>query len=221
MEILRDLETNPIPFEEEERRHTRRLVIGTLVAVLITAVLLGGFAVGLLLYKRHNQEAALASAGDSKRRVALPPKVEVFVDAATIKEKETLLGGSVHNISNEPLRNLMIELEFKRRVTLDKVKSVGAQGGEMETRAIPLDVSELMPGASGRYAITVSAKDYVTASLIRVVAGDNRAEVPFKTLAGTPRPLETPAPGKTIVVKRPVPRGERFINTPDKPERVP
>ena len=109
------IETAPLPLEEEERRHTRRLAIGTLIAVLITAVLLGGFAVGLLLYKRHNQQVALATAGDSKKRIALPPKVEVFVDAATNQEKDTLLGGSVHNISNEPMRNLMIEMEFKRR----------------------------------------------------------------------------------------------------------
>lgn len=219
MEILKDLETAPLPLDEEERRHTQRLVVGVLVAVVITAVLLGGFAAGLFLYKRHNQDVARNAAGDVKTRSA--PKIEIFVDEATLKGSETMLGGTVHNISNDALRNLVVELELKRRFTVDKNKPGQPQGGGMETKSVPLDVIELAPGANGRYSITLSAKDYLTASLVRAVAGDNRAEVPFKTLPGTPRPMETPPSGKTIIVKRPVPRGEQFINTPDKPERVP
>lgn len=216
MELLKELETAPIPIEEEERRHTRRLVAGVLCALIVAGLLLGGY-----LYVRKRFGGAGSSAPVAKARVAGPPKVEIFVDEATLKDKDTLLGGTVHNISNETYRNLLVELELKHRLILDKGKFVEPPGGGLETRAVPLDVPELAPGASARYAITLSAKDYITASLVRVVAGDNRAEVPFKTLPGTPRPLETPAPGKTIMVKRPASRGDQFINTPDKPERVP
>jgi hypothetical protein len=216
MQILKELETAPIPIEEEERRHTRRLIAGVLCALIIAGLLLGGY-----LYVRKRLGGASTSAASAKAKVARPPKVEIFVDEATLKDKDTLLGGTVHNISNETYRNLMIELELQRRLVFDKGKFVEPPGGRVETKAVPLEVSELGPGASARYAITLSAKDYITASLVRVVAGDNHAEVPFKTLPGTPRPLETPVPGKTIVVKRPVPSGEQFINTPDKPERVP
>jgi len=215
MQILKELETAPIPIEEEERRHTRRLVAGVLCALLVAGLLLGGY---LYLRKRHGGEVAT----EPRPKVAVPPKLEIFVDEATLKDKETLLGGTVHNISKEPFRNLVIELELKRRIVADnKGKPVIPQGGLMETRAVPVDVPELAPDARGRYAITLSAKDYSTARVLRVIAGDNRAEVPFKTLAGTPRPLETPLPGKTIIVNRPAPRGEQFINSPDKPVRIP
>ena len=216
MQILKELETAPLPIEEEERRHTRRLVAGVLCALVLAGLLLGGY-----LYVRKRLGGTSSSAADAKAKVAAPPRVEIFVDEATLRDKDTLLGGTVHNISNETYRNLVVELQLKRRLVLEKGKFVEPPGGGVETRAVPLDVPELAPGASGRYAITLSAKDYITASLVRVVAGDNRAEVPFKTLPGAPRPLETPIPGKTIIVKRPVPRGEQFINSPDKPERIP
>jgi len=205
MQILNQLETEPIPIEEEERRHTRRLLVGILCALLLTGIVLGGF---LVLRKHH--ERRIAAAVDAEKTKKAAPKVEVFVDDATLDGKKTALGGTIHNISNESLRNLSVELQLRRRV-----------GGGTETRAVTPDPTEVAPDGKARYTVELLAQDYMTAQLLRIVAGDNRTEVPFRALPGAPRPpMETPA-AKTIILKRPAPKGDEFINTPKNPGRVP
>jgi hypothetical protein len=105
MQILNQLETEPIPIEEEERRHTRRLLIGILCALVLTGSVLGGY---LFLRKRHERQVAAAAAAEKVEKAT--PKVEVLVDEATTEGKKSLLGGTVHNISNESLRNVAVEL---------------------------------------------------------------------------------------------------------------
>ena len=193
------------PFEEEERSHGRRLLVGILCALLLTGALFGGY---MFLRKRHERQ--LAAAADAAKTKALAPRVEVFVDDPTMDGKKTLLGGTLHNISGEALRNLSVELELRQR-----------RGGGLETRTITPEQTELAPDAKARYAVELLVSDYSSARLVRIVGGDNHAEVPFKALPGAPRPpMETPA-GKTVIVNRPARRGEEFINTPNTPGRVP
>ncbi|HVS80166.1 MAG TPA: hypothetical protein VHE60_00360 [Pyrinomonadaceae bacterium] len=193
------------PIEEEERRHGRRLVVGILCALLVTSGLFGGY---MFLRKRHERQ--LAAAAEATRTKALAPRVEVFVDDPTLDGKKTLLGGTLHNISNEALRNLAVELELRRRTS-----------GRLETKSITPEQTDLAPDAQARYGVELLVSDYISARLIRIVAGDNRAEVPFKARPGAPRPpMEAPA-AKTVIVNRPAPRGEQFINTPNTPGRVP
>ena len=205
MQTLSQLHDDSLPLEEEERRHGRRLVVGILCALLVTSGLLGGY---MFLRKRHERQ--LAAAAEATRTKALAPRVEVFVDDPTLDGKKTLLGGTLHNISNEALRNLSVELELRRRTS-----------GRLETKSITPEQTELAPDAQARYGVELPVSDYITARLVRIVAGDNRADVPFKARPGTPRPpMEAPA-AKTVIVNRPVPRGEQFINTPKNPGRVP
>ena len=195
----------PLELEEEERRHGRRLLVGILCALILTGALFGGY---MFLRKRHERQ--LAAAAEATRTKARAPRVEVFVDEPTMDGKKTMLGGTLHNISGEALRNLSIELELRQR-----------KGGQLETRTIPPEQTELEPDAKARYTVDLLVSDYSSARLVRIVGGDNRAEVPFKALPGTPRPpMEAPA-SKTVIVNRPVPRGEQFINTPNNPGRVP
>lgn len=205
MEFLNQLEADPLPIEDEERRHNRRLFIGLICALLLTGIVLGGY---LYLRKRHERDVAAAI--ESAKAKALAPKVEVLVDDATLNGKQTVLGGTIHNISNEPLRNISVELELKRRV-----------GGGLEIRAVTPDHTELAPDGRARYGLELLAQDYSTARLLGIVAGENRHEVPFKALPGAPRPPLPPPAGKTVIVNRPSPRGGEFINTPNNPVRVP
>jgi hypothetical protein len=204
MQILNQLETEPIPLEEEEKRHTRRLLVGVLCALILTGSVFGGY---LYLRKRHERQLAAAIALENQKAA---PKVEVLVDDATINGKKSLLAGTIHNISNEPLRNVAVELQLRRRT-----------GGGVETRTVTPESTELAPDGKTRYSVEVPVQDYISATFLRVVGGDNRSAIPFKALPGAPRPpMDAPA-SKTVVVSRPAPRGDEFINTEKNPGRVP
>jgi hypothetical protein len=207
MQILNDLETGALPIAEEEKRHSRRLVVGVLCALLLTGSVFGGY---VYLRKRHERQVATAAhALEVQKRVT---RVEVFVDEATVNGKTTLLGGTIHNISSEPLHNVSVELQLRRRA-----------GGGVETRSVTPDQTDLPPDAKARYTLELPVQNYISATFFRVIAGDDHAEVAFKALPGTARPpMDPPAP-KTILVGRPARRGggEEFINTPNTPGKVP
>ena len=205
MQILNQLETEPIPIEEEERRHSRRLLVGFLCALLLTGTVLGGY---LYLVKRHERQVAAALDVETRKKAAA--KVEVFVDEATANGKTTVLGGTIHNISNEPLHNLAVELQLRRRI-----------GGGVETRTVVPDTTDLPPDGRARYTLELPVQNYISATFLRVIAGEDHAEVAFKALPGAPRPpMPDPAP-KSIIVGRPAPKGGEFINTPNNPGKVP
>ena len=205
MQTLSQLHDDSLPFEEEEKRHGRRLLVGILCALLLTGAIFGGY---LLLRKRHERQ--LAAAAELTRTKALAPRIEVFVDEPTMDGKKTLLGGTLHNISGEALRNLSIDLELRQR-----------KGGGLEIRTLTPDQTELGPDAKARYTVELQVTDYSSARLVRIVGGDTSAAVPFRALPGTPRPpMEAPS-AKTVIVNRPARHGEEFINTPNNPVRVP
>ena len=205
MQILNQLETEPIPIEEEEQRHTRRLIIGFLCALILTGSVLGGY---LYLRKRHEGQVAAAAAAEKIEKEK--PRVEVLVDEATIDGKKSVLSGTIHNISNETLRNVAVELQLRRR-----------NGSTVETRVVMPQVTELAADAKTRYSLEVSVQDYSSATFSRVLAGDAHLAIAFKALPGAERP-PLPAPAsKTIVVSRPAPRSDEFLNTEKNPGRVP
>lgn len=204
MQFLNQLEAEPLPLEEEEKRHTRRLLVGVLCAVVLTAVVLGGY---LWLRKRHERQLAATVTVENQRKA---PKVEVLVDDTTVEGKKAFLGGTLHNISNETLRGIAIELQLRRRV-----------GGGVETRTVVPALTELAPDARTRYALEIPSQDYISSTFLRVVAGENRAAIPFKALPGAARPPLDPPASKTVTVNRPKPKGDEFINTPSNPGKVP
>jgi hypothetical protein len=204
MQFLNQLETEPLPLEEEEQRHTRRLLVGLLCALLLTAAVLGGY---LWLRKRHERQVAAATQVEEQRKAA---KVEVFVDESTVANKKAFLGGTIHNISNETLRGIAVELQLRRRI-----------GGGVETRTVVPEASDLPPDAKTRYTLELPSQDYISATFLRVVSGENRAAVPFKALEGAPRPPLAPPATKTVTVSRPTPKGEQFLNTEKNPGKVP
>jgi len=205
MNILNQLETEPIPIDEEEKRRTKRLLIGILCAVLLTGAVLGGY---IGLRKRHERQVAAAAEAEIKRQA---PRVEVFVDDALVNGKTTTLGGTVHNISAENLQNIAVELQLRRRV-----------GAGLDTKVVELETPDLAPDARAHYSIQVATEDYISATFSHVVSGADRAAVPFKALPGNPRPpLDAPGSKTIIVDKRNPGKGDEFINTPNNPGRVP
>jgi hypothetical protein len=205
MQTLNQLETEPLPIEEEEQRHTRRLAVGILCALVITGLVLGGY---LFLVKRHERQVAAAAAAENVGKEK--PKVEVAVDEATTQGKKSVLSGTIHNISNQTLSNVAVELQLRRR-----------SGGATEARVVTPESSELAPDASTRYRLELPVQDYVSATFSRVLTGDTHVAVAFKAVPGVERPpLPTPS-AKTIVVGRPAPRDGEFLNDEKNPARVP
>ena len=204
MQTLNQLETEPLPLEEEEQRHTRRLLVGVLCALVLTGLVLGGY---LFLMKRHERQVAAAAAAENVEKEKA--KVEVAVDEATTQGKKSVLGGTIHNISNQTLSNVAVELQLRRR-----------SGGATEARVVIPESSELAPDARTRYRLELPVQDYVSATFSRVLTGDAHVAIAFKAMPGAERP-PLPSPVKTIVVGRPAPRDGEFLNDEKNPARVP
>jgi hypothetical protein len=206
MQTLNQLETQPLPIEEEENRHTRRLLVGMLCALLLTGSVCGGY---LYLRKRHERQVAAAAAAEKIEKEKA--KVEVAVDEARTEGKKSILGGTIHNISSDTLHNLAVELQLRRRT-----------GGSTEAHIVTPDSTELAPDATTRYRLELPQGEYNSATFARVVTGDAHLAVAFKAIPGAERPPLPPMPaGKTIIVARPAPKDGEFINTEQNPGKVP
>lgn len=205
MDILNQLETQPIPLEEEEKRHTKRLLVGIVCAVVVTGLVLGGY---LYLRKRHERQVAAAQTLEVKKN---SPKVEVLVDDAVVKGQTTTLSGTVHNISTEPLHNIAVELALRRRA-----------GSGIESKFVATDAAEIPPDGRARYIVEVVTADYSSSTFVRVVAGSDRTPLAFRAMPGAPAPpMESPG-SKTVVVDKPRSgKRDEFINTPNNPGRIP
>jgi len=206
MQTLNQLETEPLPIEEEESRHTRRLLVGVLCALLLTGSVCGGY---LFLRKRHERQLATAEAAAKIEKEKA--KVEVAVDEARTEGKKSILSGTIHNISNDTLHNLAVELQLRRRT-----------GGSTEARIVIPESTDLAPDAKTHYRLEVPVQDYNSATFARVVSGDAHLAVAFKAVPGAERPPLPAVPaGRTIVVARPAPKDGEFLNSEQNPGKVP
>ena len=206
MQTLNQLETEPLPIAEEERRHTRRLLVGMLCALILTGSVCGGY---LYLRKRHERQVAAAAAAEKIEKEKA--KIEVAVDQARTEGKKSILSGTIHNISNETLHNIAVELQLRRR-----------SGGATESRVVMPESIDLAPDARTRYRLEVPVQDYNSVTFSRVVLGDAHLAVAFRAIPGAERPPLPPVPaGKTIIIPRPAPKEGEFLNTEKNPGKVP
>jgi hypothetical protein len=206
MQTLNQLETEPLPIEEEERRHTKRLAVGMLCALLLTGSVCGGY-----FYLRKRHERQLAATAEAQKIEKEKPKIEVAVDEARTEGKKSILGGTIHNISNDTIHNVAIELQLRRRT-----------GGTTEARIVIPESTELAPDAKTSYKIEVPVQDYGSATFARVVTSDTHLAIAYRAMPGVARPPLPAVPaGKTIVIPRPAPKDGEFLNTEKNPGKVP
>jgi hypothetical protein len=199
-----------IHLETEAKRSPITLIAAVVCALAITGGLFAGY---LYLRRRHaeNEIARQQAQTTPAAKPTGPPLLQVYEDDALIKGSQALIGGTVVNISADNLTDLTVELELYQR-----------KGGNKETRSLPVTPKDLTPQQQGRYTLTVS-RDYSYARLVRIKSSARPADIVFKSAQGAQRPPEPPPQSKTVIVPRPTPRKgeEEFINTPDKPARVP
>jgi len=192
---------------EEKGSFGRKLIAG-LLALVFTAAVLSGY---LYFRNRHLRQNLSAS----QPRAALtnapkgPVKAQILMDEALLKGGQTIIGGSVKNISQATLSGLVVELELKRRT-----------GGTSERKTVPLTPAQLEPNQEGRYSLKLPAQHFSAVRLMNLTSEPNATPLAFTTGVGQKRPLEKIEP-KVVVVPRPPSKGGEFLNSPDNPARVP
>src|SRR5947207_7979572 len=134
-----------------EARQSRSIIlVGVLAAVVVTAVVFFGYST---LRKRHQQgvlaaqQVPVATTNEPKG----PPKVQILVDDALTKGDQSLLGGTVKNISEETLNDLTINLELIRR-----------KDGGTDKVSATVEPKQLSPQQEGHYSLQLHAADYVS-----------------------------------------------------------
>src|SRR5712692_10072975 len=155
MQILNQPEPTTFSGESVEPGSTGRLMVGFLCAVLASGGILGGY-----LYLRHRHSLEMERKAAEMTQPIVPPKIEARVDDAMVNGHDIRLGGTIQNISNDPLPGVSVQLELRRR-----------SNGGLETRTASLEPADLAPNETGRYSLTVSARDYSTARLSKIEAG--------------------------------------------------
>ena len=176
-------------------------------ALLVTAALLGGY---FFVRTRFAQNRAVVPAPAENTRTTPkgPAKVQILVDEPFIKNRESVIGGTVRNISTEELPSLEVVLALRTR-----------RDGQVEERLVPVEPPQLAPNQDGRYEIRLRAQEYGGVKLVGIKSGS--VLISYSTAEGRRRPVEV-TPSKSVTLQRPAPRGgEEFLNTPDNPGRVP
>ena len=192
----------------EEKGSTGRKLLAGLLALVFTGAVLAGY---LYFRNRHTRQSLSASQPRAAATTAPkgPAKAHILVDDALLKGGQTIIGGTVKNISQETLSGLAVDLELKRRT-----------GGTAERMTVTLTPPQLEPNQEANYSLKVPAKDFSGVRLLSLTSMPNATQLAFTTAPGQKRPLEKIEP-KIVVVPRPPSRGGEFLNSPDNPARVP
>ena len=182
-------------------------LIAALSALAVTGLVLGGYA-----YLRHRHASQALSVASSERvpsKTKPTPQAHILVDEARLKGGQSILGGTVRNISAESLNGVEVELELRRR-----------RDGAVEHVTVPLDPSVLAPQQEGRYELKLLPQDYSSGRVFGLRRSTSGEALAYTTALGQKRAPERFEPKPVIVPKRSSNSGE-FLNSPNNPVRVP
>jgi hypothetical protein len=214
MNTLGSLNKTGRDFERPEIEQTRRPLAS--IAAIICLVIIGLSALSYFLFFRQPAPSPVSTGQQAKAATAATStEAQIFEDEPSLKDTQAVVGGTVRNISQEPLNNLSLELELKRR-----------SDGSTEVRTVEVKPGNLAPGEEGKYSLALPRQEFSGTQIKHLKSAARAAFIAFKTAPGARRPRELPnePPTRTVNVPAPKPRsttGEDFINTPDAPTRVP
>ncbi len=208
---INDPAPEPHLFEGGEPSSSKWVKFGAILCALaVTVALFFGYR-----FFRARQLARVRAAQQTEQaaKIAAPPEAQIFEDEARLKGSQALITGTVRNISDKRLEAISLEMELKRR----------SNPQASERRQVAVEPGSLAPGEEGRYSLSLSPAEW-SGARVSTLKSEGRSEpIAFKTSVGARRPPERLPQGspKVVVVPRPRPKGEEFINTPDNPVRVP
>lgn len=190
----------------EEKTSFGRKFIAGLLALVFTVAVLSGY---LYFRYRHANDVSEAQRREALANVPRGPiKAHILMDEAISKGGQTIIGGTVKNISPERLSGLAVELELKSRA-----------GRNVERITLPLTPAELEQNQEGKYSVKLP-QNFGAVRLVSLISEPNATQLAFTTGIGQKRPFEKIEP-KVVVVPRPRSKGGEFLNSPDNPARVP
>lgn len=192
---------------EQEHDSNRRLLLGIVCAVAVTALLVAGYA---YIRRSHTQRilAEITPPSVANSGPKGPPLAHVVIDEPTIEKGFTVIGGVVKNTSDHQLSSVSVVIELRRR-----------KDGGIEEQALTVTPEVLQPNEEGVYSMKAHAQDFASIRLAGLKADPQSRDIVYTSAQGKKRPPERLEP-RTVIVKRPGRPGE-FINTPDTPGRVP
>lgn len=193
----------------EEKSSKGRKLVAVFCALAVTAIVFAGYA---YLRKRTAQQRLAATAAQAPLTSGIPKgpaKAHILVDEALLKGGQTIIGGTVRNISAEKLSEITVALELRRR-----------KDGSVEQTSAAVEPRDLEPDQEGRYVLKLPAQQYISVRLVGLKGGPDSTLVAYTTGSGQKRPPEKIEP-KVVTVPRSGSRGGEFLNSPDKPARVP
>ena len=191
---------------EQEHDTKRRLLLGIVCAVAVTALLVAGYA----YIRRYHAQRILAENQPPPVTVSGPkgpPLAHVVIDEPTLDKGFTVIGGAIKNISDRDLSDVYVVIEMRRR------KDSG-----LEDVALPVTPPVLQSQQEGAFSLRAAAQDYASIRLAGVKAEPQSTLIAYTSSQGKKRPPERFEP-KIVVVKRSGKPGE-FINSPDNPGRI-
>jgi hypothetical protein len=203
--------TEPHLFEGGEQSSSKWIKIGAIACALaVAAALLVGYR---SLRARQLARVRAAQQVELGSKAATPPEAQIFEDEARLKGSHAVITGTIRNISDKKLEALSLEMELKRR----------GNGQDAERRKVNVEPANLAPGEEGRYTLSLLSSEWSGARVLNLNSERRTEAIAFKSAVGARRPPERLPQGspKVVVVPRPRPKGEEFINTPDNPTRIP
>ncbi|HEV2882082.1 MAG TPA: hypothetical protein VGX24_12450 [Pyrinomonadaceae bacterium] len=203
--------TEPRLFEGGEQSSSKWIKIGAIAcALVVAAALLIGYR---SLRARQLARVRAAQQVELGSKAAAPPEAQIFEDEARLKGSHAVITGTIRNISDKKLEALSLEMELKRR----------GNGQDAERRKVNVEPANLAPGEEGRYTLSLLSSEWSGARVLNLNSERRTEAIAFKSAVGARRPPERLPQGspKVVVVPRPRPKGEEFINTPDNPTRIP
>jgi hypothetical protein len=183
-------------------------LLAVLCAILVTGALLVGYG---YIRKRHVQQnlAAIVPVESADSTVKGPAKAKIIVDEPFLKGSDTIIGGTVTNLSGQRLSGLSVHLELRRR-----------KDGKLAESQVSIEPSNLDPNQEGAYSVKLPAQEYASVRLIGLTGDPNTSQLAYVSAQGKQRPPERLEP-KTIVITKPTSKRDQFLNSPDSPARVP
>ncbi|HEX8131619.1 MAG TPA: hypothetical protein VF527_21160 [Pyrinomonadaceae bacterium] len=203
--------SEPHLFEGGAESPSEWVKVGAIACALaVTAALFVGYR---FLRARELARVRAAQQSEQASKVAAPPEAQIFEDEARLKGSQALITGTIRNISDRRLEALSLEMELKRR----------GNPQAAERRKVNVEPADLAPGEEGRYSLSLVSSEWSGARVLNLNSERRAEAIAFKSAVGARRPPERLPQGspKVVVVPRPKPKGEEFINTPDDPVRIP